>query len=46
MAICVLILLLIGGMLGKNSYVHSHPDTRNKTDDTEAEIEEINGEDK
>lgn len=50
LAICVLILLLIGGMLGKNSYVHSHPDTRNKTDDTEVEIEEIsatkNSEDK
>ena len=50
LAICVLILLLIGGMLGKNSYVHSHPDTRNKTDDTEIEIEEIsatkNSEDK
>jgi UDP-GlcNAc:undecaprenyl-phosphate GlcNAc-1-phosphate transferase len=32
--ICVLILLIIGGMMGKNSYVH-HVDTREKTDDTE-----------
>lgn len=41
LVICVLILLSIGGMMGKNSYVHSHPDTRNKTDDTEIDIEEI-----
>jgi hypothetical protein len=27
-------LLIIGGMMGKNSYVH-HVDTREKTDDTE-----------
>ncbi len=40
LVICVLILLLIGGMIGKNSYVHSHIDTRNKTDDTEIDIEE------
>lgn len=32
--ICVLILLLIGSMMGKNSYVH-HADTRDVTDDTE-----------
>lgn len=50
LVICVLILLLIGGMLGKNSYVHTHPDMRNKTDDTEIDIEEVsdvkNGEEK
>ncbi len=50
LVICVLILLLIGGMLGKNSYVHTHPDMRNKTDDNEIDIEEISdinhGEDK
>jgi UDP-GlcNAc:undecaprenyl-phosphate GlcNAc-1-phosphate transferase len=32
--ICVLIFILIGSLLGKNSYVH-HVDTRDKTDDTE-----------
>ncbi len=39
LVICVLILLLIGSMLGKNSYVHTHPDTRNVTDDTETDID-------
>ena len=33
LVICVLILLLIGSMLGKNSYVHQHQDNRNLTDD-------------
>ena len=33
--ICVLVLILIGSLLGKNSYVHHHPDNRDKTDDTE-----------
>ncbi len=33
--LCVLVLLLIGSFLGKNSYVHHHPDNRDKTDDTE-----------
>ena len=32
--ICVLIFILIGSLLGKNSYVH-HVDTRDMTDDTE-----------
>lgn len=36
LVICVLILLLIGSMMGKNSYVH-HIDNRNKTDDTETD---------
>ena len=35
LVICVLILLLIGSMLGKNSYVHQHQDNRNLTDDNE-----------
>lgn len=39
LVICVLILLLIGSMLGKNSYVHHH-DTRNITDDTEVDVED------
>ena len=33
--ICVLVLLLIASVMGKNSYVHPHTDTRDKTDDTE-----------
>lgn len=37
--ICVLILLIIGSMMGKNSYVH-HIDTREKTDDTEESADE------
>ena len=36
LVICVLMFLLIGSMLGKNSYVH-HIDTRDTTDDTEDE---------
>lgn len=44
LVICVLILLLIGSMLGKNSYVHQHQDNRNLTDDNEIDIEEISGE--
>lgn len=39
--ICVLILLLIGSMMGKNSYIH-HVDTRDKTDDTEEDTESGN----
>ena len=39
--ICVLILLLIGSMLGKNSYVHQHQDNRNLTDDNEIDVEEV-----
>ena len=39
--ICVLILLLIGSMLGKNSYVHQHQDNRNLTDDNDIEVEEV-----
>lgn len=41
--ICVLILLIIGSMMGKNSYVHTHAehqDTRDTTDDTETPEEE------
>ena len=41
LVICVLILLLIGSMLGKNSYVHQHQDNRNLTDDTEIDVEEV-----
>lgn len=41
LAICVLILLLIGSMLGKNSYVHQHQDNRNLTDDNDIEVEEV-----
>lgn len=37
--ISVLILLLIGSMLGKNSYVH-HRDNRNITDDNEIDIDQ------
>lgn len=44
LVICVLILLLIGSMLGKNSYVHQHQDNRNLTDDNDIDIEEISGE--
>ena len=40
LVICVLILLLIGSMLGKNSYVHQHQDNRNLTDDNDIEVEE------
>lgn len=39
LVICVLILLLIGSMLGKNSYVHQHQDNRNLTDDNDIEVE-------
>ncbi|MCD8390594.1 MAG: undecaprenyl/decaprenyl-phosphate alpha-N-acetylglucosaminyl 1-phosphate transferase [Firmicutes bacterium] len=42
--ICVLVLLLIASVMGKNSYVHNHPDTREKTDDTELEIDETKDE--
>ena len=41
LVICVLILLLIGSMLGKNSYVHQHQDNRNFTDDNEIDVEEV-----
>ena len=41
LVICVLILLLIGIMLGKNSYVHQHQDNRNLTDDNEIDVEEV-----
>ena len=41
LVICVLILLLIGCMLGKNSYVHQHQDNRNLTDDNDIEVEEV-----
>lgn len=41
LVICVLILLLIGSMLGKNSYVHQHQDNRNLTDDNEIDVEEF-----
>ena len=41
LVICVLILLLIGSMLGKNSYVHQHQDNRNLTDDNEIDDEEV-----
>lgn len=41
LVICVLILLLIGSMLGKNSYVHQHQDNRNLTDDNDVEVEEV-----
>lgn len=41
LVICVLILLLIGSMLGKNSYVHKHQDNRNLTDDNDIEVEEV-----
>ena len=41
LVICVLILLLIGSMLGKNSYVHQHQDNRNLTDDNEINVEEV-----
>lgn len=41
LVICVLILLLIGSMLGKNSYVHQHQDDRNLTDDNEIDVEEV-----
>ena len=37
----MLILLLIGSMLGKNSYVHQHQDNRNLTDDNDIEVEEV-----
>ena len=39
LVICVLILLLIGSMLGKNSYVHQHQDNRNLTDDNDIEVD-------
>ena len=41
LVICVLILLLIGSMLGKNSYVHQHQDNRNLTDDNDIDVEEV-----
>ena len=41
LVICVLILLLIGSRLGKNSYVHQHQDNRNLTDDNDIEVEEV-----
>ena len=41
LVICVLILLLIGSMLGKNSYVHQHQNNRNLTDDNEIDVEEV-----
>lgn len=41
LVICVLILLLIGSMLRKNSYVHQHQDNRNLTDDNDIEVEEV-----
>ena len=41
LVICVLILLLIGSMPGKNSYVHQHQDNRNLTDDNEIDVEEV-----
>lgn len=41
LVICVLILLLIGSMLGKNCYVHQHQDNRNLTDDNEIDVEEV-----
>ena len=41
LVICVLILLLIGSMLGKNSYVHQHQDNRNLTDDNDIEVEKV-----
>ena len=41
LVICVLILLLIGSMLGKNSYVHQHQDNRNLTDDNGIDVEEV-----
>lgn len=41
LVICVLILLLIGSMLGKNSYVHQYQDNRNLTDDNDIEVEEV-----
>ena len=41
LVICVLILLLIGSMLGKNSYVHQHQDNRNLTDVNDIEVEEV-----
>lgn len=41
LVICVLILLLIGSMFGKNSYVHQHQDNRNLTDDNEIDVEEV-----
>ena len=41
LVICVLIPLLIGSMLGKNSYVHQHQDNRNLTDDNDIEVEEV-----
>ena len=41
LVICVLILLLMGSMLGKNSYVHQHQDNRNLTDDNEIDVEEV-----
>lgn len=41
LVICVLILLLIGSMIGKNSYVHQHQDNRNLTDDNEIDVEEV-----
>ena len=41
LVICVLILLLIGSMLGKNSYVHQRQDNRNLTDDNEIDVEEV-----
>ena len=41
LVICVLILLLIGSMLGKNSYVHQHQDNRNLTDDNDIEVEVV-----
>ena len=40
LVICVLILLLIGSMLGKNSYVHQHQDNRNLSDDNDIEVGE------
>ena len=41
LVICVLILLLIGSMLGKNSYVHQHQDNSKLTDDNEIDVEEV-----
>lgn len=35
LVICVLILLFIGGMIGKNSYVHSHENHENSHDNRE-----------
>lgn len=37
LVICVLILILIGSLLGKNSYVHTHSDTRKQAENEEGE---------